>query len=478
MSAPNDQTAYKLLMGVRERPYDDAPKLILADRLEEIGEIEAANCLVQSVRGKCWVGFPPEFGDRWQPVTGFYNGLPGRQIQNILERNIVSLLASGGDAQHWLLSLTVIPEIQMTTLLLGLKRITSEFPNLVHLDVSSRPVTYDNILEFANVPLLAQISMLDLGKCHLNPDLIQAFVNRGGLQNLTHLNLRENRIGPPGIEAITNSPHCKNLIDLNLTNNQIEHAGFQSIIESRYLSSLQYLNLKGNSIPSVEGFIVCENMIGVVSLDLSANRLHSSEGLADSVYLEDLTHLNLEFCKLGSDHLRDIINSPYLGKLTSLDLGYNRIDEFGAKELAEWPQLLQFTELKLRHNRLRLKGVQELIRSPYLENIRSLDLRGNRITWEAFLEIAQSPKLKNLEELLLKGNVIRGQFKPEVLKTHSLENLKKLDLRKNLMDRYPNFWLSDSPLLDQLEWLGIDDSVLRHNSKLAAKIKQQQATFR
>src|SRR5262249_35531415 len=203
--------------------------------------------------------------------------------------------------------------IQRVGLVYGLLARWDCFPALTGLNLNGNLLTRQSIEEFADSPLLGQ---------------------------LTSLGLSANGFGPDGWVEVLRSKYCKRLTELELGHNGL---------------SAEQVLLFGD-LPAAER---------LARLDLSFNHLGAT-GAVDltetAQALPGLRELTLSGTELADDGVRALVSGPLLSQLHTLDLSLNRIGDAGARALLAYPYPTQFHRLDLIYNAISPSMGKELSR--------------------------------------------------------------------------------------------------------------------
>jgi uncharacterized protein (TIGR02996 family) len=183
----SDPTGLALLQGAKEHPHDTDRRLILADWLEDQGELEVANTLRKSLQKREeWVPFPESVAARWRPWNGCVRG--------------------------WL----------------GVQKAVADLPDspwLCALDLAATWLDFQGVQDLVALPHLAQLTDLNLSHNDIGAAGVKALVNSPHLRQLTTLNLGDNAIGDAGLQALADSTALPQLTTLYLGFNDCSSTG-------------------------------------------------------------------------------------------------------------------------------------------------------------------------------------------------------------------------------------------------------------
>jgi len=187
------------------------------------------------------------------------------------------------------------------------------------------------------------------------------------LQTLTALELGWNQLGDAAVAELAGSPHVQNLARLGLEANDLDPTAAVALAEQSHLGKLRSLGLDWNPLGD-EGIVA----------------------LAHAAILRRLRHLTLHCCQAGSEATQALATAGPL--LTHLDLGANAIDSKGAQALAASPHMRELTQLDLHWNGIGEEGGRALLlslRQGPMRRLLALELFANRMSPELLAEIGR-----------------------------------------------------------------------------------------
>jgi uncharacterized protein (TIGR02996 family) len=365
-----------LLRAAKEQPEEDAPRLILADWLEDHGA-EEARARAELIRVQCRLEHLAEgaaergallnrehelldrYGAAWRQAFSI------RGISVTYRRGLLYLKLSSqaflAQSRQRLAGTEVWGWVEGVCLVHRYRR----WP-----------------VEILQAPALADVFALDVSQTSAKDHGVKALAASPRVAHLTFLGLNRTYLGWRGAEAL-NSPHLARLRTLRLARN--------------------YLGLRG-----VTALASAEHLAGLTSLDLSVNNLGNDEAKRFATYccLTRLTSLHLHHNRIGPPGARALVAAASLARLTQLDLSHNAIRDAGALALAQSPHLTGLTDLDLTSNGIGPRGAQALAASPGLANLTRLELSLNALGDEGARALAASPYLNRLVALEVWGNSI------------------------------------------------------------------------
>lgn len=260
-----------LLAAIEAAPLDDAPRLILADWLEEHGEYERAEFIRLQVAQRCefetngrtarldelFVRARALFYQPWaepvrivfgRPIAYYSRGFPkgpGHEIISATDfaTNLPAVASwigpdtpiriKAGPGQ--LKSLAAIPQLGWVRIL----ELCTSWRDEPTIDA-------DDVTDLLSSPYLSGLRSLTLRGHALSDAAAFAIRDAASLRSLESLNIAVNRIGRKGAVALARSPHLATLREVDLSNNQIGNAAVKALLRSPHLAGLRTLRLTGN----------------------------------------------------------------------------------------------------------------------------------------------------------------------------------------------------------------------------------------
>jgi uncharacterized protein (TIGR02996 family) len=281
-SKAEDAERAKLLAAVLAAPEDDAPRLVLADWLQERGDPRGELISIQ-----CLLAAGPEFPTQRR-------SLKQREQELLAEHGERWSAPVDGLASEHKLRRGFIDEVHASAkkLLPAAAGLFAQEP-VSFLDLSG--LAKNDCKTIAGSPWLAQVRRLRL---------------RGELKN-------------PGVTALAASPHLMSLTSLNLGQSGIGSAGAGALAGAR-IRGLRSLSLSGNPLTD-------EGLIALLATPLLARcrRLYlarcrlsdlAAKELASASHLDQLSGLCLGGNAIGDEGAIALAKSPYLKHLRRLEL--------------------------------------------------------------------------------------------------------------------------------------------------------------
>jgi uncharacterized protein (TIGR02996 family) len=379
-----DSTLEALQIETRLHPDDDAPRLVLADWLEENGddadraraELIRVQCQLARTRGPLRADL--EWRERslwWDNVETWLGPIYDASTSFQFRRGLATIDLDGGQ----------VADRDCEELFAAPGWAWVERLNVAH----PRPRLLACLLRS---PAVARLRGLHLeGGTFGRDDPGLAGCDTLGL--LQELSVRRADLDDQAADALASCPSLSGLTNLDLAFNRLRAAALCALGQSPALASLTALELAGNPLRGEDDF-----------WDESA--LPHFRAFLTSPLAGRLTRLGLAQTNLGESWVYRLAVQSKLSRLVDLDLAENRLgDDCGIEALAESPVLAALRRLVLRDNHLDERDVLALARSPHLQNLEVLDLSGNGLSSAALRALCEAPGWWKLRKL----RVGRGQ---------------------------------------------------------------------
>ena len=224
--------------------------------------------------------------------------------------------------------------------------------------------------------------------------------------NLKCLNLEDNSIDDEGCKILAESENMRNLTSLKLSVKHLRNVtldGLSYVFSSTHLSNLQSLFLKGFDLKGLE---LNDNKFGDMLMKSSFRNNLKSVTLSycdvDTLNLHHIAQLD-QLRKLKIVHYHTIASvceciasSPHMSNLTSLKLVCGVTDS-DCLHLADSVYLTQLTTLNVSSNQIGLDGCEYFANSPNFPNLTILELGDNKKDHEGLKMIRDSPYFQHLK---------------------------------------------------------------------------------
>jgi uncharacterized protein (TIGR02996 family) len=217
-----------LLHAISEEPWDDLPRLVLADWLDEHGD-EAARARAEFIRVGCrYEGLPDEHPDEFPLLRkerqlftahrdAWLAGLPDELLwrqdafdRGMLERLVVGpwRIGTAGFSAAW-----DALDVRQVNIVGDLVPHSWEVQDVLQ-----------NVRRLVTLPVLRRLTTLVLCCTHLTDEGLRLVADCPYLDGLLHLNLRGNYITTRGADALAASPWLSRLEWLDIAENRIADA--------------------------------------------------------------------------------------------------------------------------------------------------------------------------------------------------------------------------------------------------------------
>ena len=394
------------LQRIRAYPDDDAPRLILADWLEEQGGEHTARA--QFIRVQI-------------ALAGLKPNDPRREALIVAERALLEQ-----HHQDW-----EAPLRRLATGLVFRRGFVEElnvdardFVRYAHELFAAGPIRHLHLLnlgghlpEVLASPYIGRLRALTIFAQYAGEPLARALARANNLSGLRGLELQRNRLGDAGVSHLAGSAVFANLEELNLANNELTDGAARSLAASPHLAKLRRLDLRDNAIgpPGALALAGAENLAALRRVSFARNEVGSTRSNAVSwtSSLLRFQSLDLSGNDLGPDRLKSVLTAR----------AAPRFDEAGQERPRDNP--VRIEELDLSQNDIGEAGARVLAESESLRGLVFLRLAGCNITDTAARILASSPHLNRLESLEIGNNPVGDRGLQAFLHT-SLRRLRRV----------------------------------------------------
>jgi uncharacterized protein (TIGR02996 family) len=399
-----------LLRACKEEPNNDAPRLILADWLDEHGDttrgrLVRLQCLAARMSHRERKHQRTEERARVlaEKCSAWLRPLNEANLSPVFQRGLLHVTAAhdmplrpkawglaDSEPWAWVESVAVngpqwrLPELQdwlasgllrgVATLHLGSFDLNArgakgladaDLPLLRELWLSSWHLTAAGLRRLGRSPVADRLRILWVREGRLSEELGTALA-AGSWKSLRELDLHGTRLGNGGGEALGRAAWLAGLTRLDARSNDIGPGGVRALLAGPRAVSAAAVWLANNPIGDEGAAVVAAapGMSQATSLDLSNCDLGASgaQALASSPGVANLTTLNLCNNRIGDEGIAALARSPYLTRLHKLYLGYNDIGNAGARVLAASTHLSGLQGVWLHNNhRMDASGWQVLL---------------------------------------------------------------------------------------------------------------------
>ncbi|MCI0462440.1 MAG: TIGR02996 domain-containing protein [Gemmataceae bacterium] len=485
-----------LLNACKADPLDDAPRRVLADWLEEHGDLPRAEFvrlqLLPAEPGEDW--FPDQAAQRAQEVRllrrfalPWAGGYPthscwfafdpgpydededGQRPQARFERGLLKVAAP---AQEMAEVLDRLPEHAVPWL---------ETADL--RDVGD----HNSVREMFAHPRIASFTSFELGWDEGDKPAILDWLDRDHVRRLNlasdeggdvwlrrlaatrSLRPHELHVSPAaedmsGWAALMAAPLLSEVRSLECSIPS-ETPALALLARAAHLARLTKLHLSGDDFPdsAMRELFSARGAAGLVELSVggySGNISGIAAALADSPVIRRLEDLDLGFNAVGEAEARALARSPVAQTLRSLSFSSGELEPGGARALAESPLLAGLESLDLSCAGIGDEGLIALARSPYLSKLRRLSVCRCGITAAGLKALTESRNLAGLQELDVSINPLSPTALDALATSSQFGNLRSLGLRQLKIDPMTFQRLLRSAVAGRLEKLDLQGAPL------------------
>ncbi len=392
-----------LLAAIRDNPENPAPRLALADWLEESAPRQA--------------GEKRDAALAHAEVVRWYAGLPpGREAgEHEGHRHIWRL-----QSQHHETWRRLVPRFARKWV-----RFDRGLPT--YLDLSTAEFLEHGERLRVELPFIS----LQLDKAG---GLIDEVVNSGLLRGIREFKIFSSDLQDAELIRLCRSSDLVNVRSLVLYVRNVGEEAAVALATSGPLAGLT--NLTASCGPHI-GPALADRRCTLRNLtELSCGGLESAGAvaLADSPVVDGLTELSLSFSKLDENATAALAASPRLARLRRLDVGNGHIGDGGLAALAASPHLRGLEHLRVVRNGITAVGTKALGRSTLAASLKVLRIGSNALGDEAAVALFEGSTFRRLEELHLGdgsrdgSNNISGPGIAALVRSHIPATLRKLGL--------------------------------------------------
>ncbi|MFQ3649125.1 MAG: TIGR02996 domain-containing protein [Gemmataceae bacterium] len=438
-----------LLDDVIENPDEDAPRLVMADWLEEYGDQVAqdrARFIRLQVRRAQLSDYSPEAWacrseelrllrrHRLAWLTRLDRFVSKATFQRGFAESLVLGVAQFVKNADTLFRLTPVRQLQ----LLRLAQTKLTMPDLAAvpglnrlrgLSLRHSNLGDERVAELLQVLPLAHLESLDLSGCNLGVRSLDRLAKLP-LPRLRSLTLANNNIldrAERVVQVVAGRP----LQTLHLGFTSLDAQAIGQLAEWPGLAMLKHLNLSGINIGARTATQFFESPylgeLDTLILSNCAIRQSGVAALARCAALKNLRVLHLESAELAAGGLENLTSGPYLNRLEDLDLTTNFLNnEQSMASLGRWPGLASVRSLCLDYNLFGNEGLRALLESEHLGSLTSLRLVGTALRPGCGSLLAECPKLSQLVHLNITYNMLKSSDIEAILESPYLKNLSEL----------------------------------------------------
>jgi uncharacterized protein (TIGR02996 family) len=323
------------LAAIRTEVFDDTPRLVFADWLDENGDPERA----ELIRAQCKLTSLRHDDPEAQQLTARCADLIHDNEPRWTARFPWSLRSS----YHFARGFAQVFTLSGAQFL----KYGAELAQLTALD--------DLTLNRVTAEALRSPALSDIGSLRLaivDSERVAALAEHPNLLNLRHL-----FVSNGADNGMTYRPTVR-----------LSRDAVQKLFENQTLSRLQYLEINGTR----HGNAVAESLAAGAFAQLTDLALYSSElsadglkALVNSASAPALTDLHIAGNPIGDEGIRHMVEAPALTRLAYLNVMECGLTINSVRLLAEWPGLRAVGWLQLGHNGLSKDEVEPILKSRY-----------------------------------------------------------------------------------------------------------------
>jgi uncharacterized protein (TIGR02996 family) len=337
------------VVDILEHPDDDAPRLILADWLEDRGEPGDADraefIRVQCRRAHLQVGAAEEqrLRQRAEHLLKTWWDYWARPLGQLI---------GPSPSEGWLLG-GYTPE--------ALARFRRGF--VYALDTTAQQFI-DHGMEILRLAPLRQVRLYLAGAFARD---LAACPHLRWMERIDFSDYFSNPVDAAGMSTLASSPWLGALRGLGLYRNNLGDSGLAALAKAKWLGNLQVLEVGETGIAEagIRALAQTPHSFRPRCLLLGGNPIGDAgvSALVGSSIVSRLTTLSLSHCNVGPEGARALASSPWLGSLRYLHLDGNPLRDAGALALSRAPWLGRLAGLRINDRRIGelLLGNQEIV---------------------------------------------------------------------------------------------------------------------
>lgn len=434
-----------------------APRLILADWLDDQGEEQIADLIRRTTTNPECDPSPTGLNKKWLPFNICNNGWLGINTLHRLNDITADILKS-----PWICNLfihfaedtfqnisdllPVFAEMQLSQLTIQICSPGTEVQNtLRQLLKLNNLKTVTNLTFFspnsegcdaefqvlADSSIFCQLNELSLQISQLRAETFHLLSNSEFLKTITKFSLAyRSPLDSYSIDILFRSPYIQNLSALSITNSNLNSNAMKSLGDSQSLKTVKELTLILNNIDGegISSLFESKNLGNLKSLNLERNLLGSdgAKTIANSHLSQNLTKLNLSCNEIGDEGFHELAMSANLSELIFLDLSQNNPSTAGLMDLLNSSRLKKLNTLEVVYNP-KIGQIADFASANQLDNLKHLKIYGMGYIEEDFISLFSSPIMKKLETLEFVGIPLDDQFFIRLLNEAPMPNLQRVN---------------------------------------------------
>jgi uncharacterized protein (TIGR02996 family) len=489
-----------LLQACKDEPDEDAPRLVLADWLEEHGQPDRAEFVRLQLRlaredipaGDEAVTLARlhelylRHADDW---LGALQDVPGRCR---FRRGLIEMTAYFRDRPAFPSAPQAVPWLETLVLKFGQQKalkelVTSDLLSpFTSLDVTDVKLAGPALERLGRSQAAAQLRRLRLelappvrpaaaalGKAQhlgglkvlectagLGDAHLQALAGTALLANLSTLSVRLSKLTRKCISALAQAVHAPRLTCLEFCHFAPGEVALAELVRSPVLAEVRELQLTHQYCcdeTEVHALAARAEWPRLERLSFEASPIADKGiiALASLVCFPALRRLHLGRCRMTAGGLSSLLAAPWLAQLQRLDLQGADLGEAGATSLARCPALRDLRHLGVHGCQINAAGVAVLAASPYLSRLETLDLSSNPVGDMGLAALAEGGGLPALTALFLNGTRFTGNGLARLTRSRLAGQLRRLELGDNQLSG-PDLRALHSHLIAGLRDLGLE----------------------
>lgn len=436
-------------------PDDDAPRLILADWLDDHGDEHTA-ARAEFIRVQIELSRLDNHAPRWRELTQRQS-----ELLRLHERAWLGPLAGIVTHATWQRGFVQRVKLGVRQFMDNADELFRQAP-VLHLQLLRVSQTKLTMEELATCPHFARLRGLGLPGSGIGDDKLTVLLSQAKLEHLENLELESAGVGRRTMQVLARAALPK-LRVLNLTSNRLLNT-FEAFCQPTPGFQLRELAIANAELTEDDraALFAWPGLAKVEKLNLGGNRLGTAGGvaLARCPYLTSLRELDLLLCEIGArgmqaiadqrafpdlqelhlrgNHIRPsgfaaLLTCPFFSQLRSLRLHDNVLGDDSLEQLAAYPGLARLTALELTHNNVGPLGIEALCSSPYRGSLWSLELNMNPLTDVGAVRLAACEQLASLRRLELSMCELTDVGGNAILESPHLTKLERLRIGGNML---------------------------------------------
>jgi uncharacterized protein (TIGR02996 family) len=419
-----------LFAAVKQAPDDDAPRLVLADWLEEHGdehdrahaELIRAQCEIQRLTAEIVAPDNPEPLRLLLCSAGYNTSLVPYHFSAVVEADVrIRELLS---RQEQLLKVFRGERGRIRGL--SFAHIHEFNRGFVELGLNYAPFRPRELTAYAASPAGPRVESLTVTIVPSNVGTVGRNALLGHASGLTVCSFRADN---KSVASLLASPRLAGLRRLDLGRMLGAEKALPALAACPQRDQLTHLYLYGSNIsPARARTLAAIELPSLEVLNLAGNVELGPKGVAElaaAPFLGQLRELDLSNCHIGPEGVEPLVSSPNFRCPNQLELDSNAISGAGLRALLKAPGLERVIVLRLESTRLNADDIAELAACPRLAGLLHLCLSpGSALGPAGAQALAGSRHLRSLASLELSGCPIGEQGARALARSTTLRKLQ------------------------------------------------------